>query len=437
MSSTSSLRAWCAVALLTLAYILSFIDRQILGLLITPIKGSLQLTDTQLGLLMGPAFAIFYVSLGWPIGWMADRFNRRNIIVAGVALWSIMTALCGLSRSFGQLFLSRIGVGVGEATLTPSALSLIGDMFPKGSRARATAIYMGGVQVGTGLAYLVGGKVSGMLSKAGTVDVPIFGAIEGWQAAFLAVGLPGLLVALAIMGIREPARLKAGDEPTEALSLWAALRYIGSRWTAYVPVGLGMCAVTTAAYAGGWTAALFQRTWSWPIETMGFWLGVNYLVFGPLGAVVGGMISDAFIARGMSAPTYRACWIGIGFTSVAATLYPLMPSPELALALIACSIFGNAIGTGMGSASMVVMAPGIVRAQAVALYLMTINFLGLLIGPTMVGVLTDHVFTDKAGVGHAMATVQIGVAIPALLIMWAGWKPFVREMKANAAYEPR
>ena len=287
-TSTSSWRAWGAVALMTLAYILSFVDRQILGLLITPIKSSLQLTDTQLGLLMGPAFAIFYVSLGWPIGWLADRANRRNIIAVGVALWSIMTAMCGMSRSFGSLFLARIGVGVGEATLTPSVLSLIGDMFPKGRRARATAIYMGGVQLGTGLAYLVGGKVSGALSKAGTVDVPVFGHIEGWQAAFLGVGLPGLLVALAIMAIREPVRQKAPDET--ALSLWAALGYLGSRWTSYLPVGLGMCAVTTAAYAGGWSAALFQRTWQWDVATMGFWLGLAYIVFGPLGAVAGGMI---------------------------------------------------------------------------------------------------------------------------------------------------
>lgn len=435
-SGTSSFatpwRAWGAVALLTLAYILSFIDRQILGLLITPIKSSLQLTDTQIGLLMGPAFAIFYVTLGWPIGWLADRANRRNIIAAGIALWSIMTAFCGLSRSFTQLFFSRIGVGVGEATLTPSVLSLIGDMFPKGSRARATAIYMGGVQVGTGLAYLVGGKVSGALSKAGTVEVPLFGAIEGWQAAFLAVGLPGLIVALAVMFIREPARQKVVGEASEAYSLWDALRYFGSRWTSYLPVGLGMCAVTTAAYAGGWSAALFQRTWQWDVATMGAWLGLAYIVFGPLGAVAGGMINDALVARGVNAPTYRTCWMGVAFTSVAATIYPLMPTPELALVFIACSIFGNAVATGMGSASMVVLAPSNLRAQAGALYLMTINFLGLLYGPTMVGVLTDHVYTDVSGVGPAMSTVQIGIAIPALLILWLGLKPFVREMEANA-----
>ncbi len=429
-TSRRAWRAWGVVVLMTLAYVLSFVDRRIFGLLIPPIKSSMHLSNTEVGLLMGPAFAILYVGLGWPIGWLADRANRRNIVVTGVSVWSIMTAMCGLSRSFGQLFVSRIGVGVGEATLNPSVLSLIGDLFPKANRPRAIAFYMGAVPFGTGLAYLFGGQLAASLSKAGTVDIPVFGHLEGWQAAFLAVGAPGLIMALVICAVREPARQTEVGERNESLSPWAALKYLGTRWTAYLPIALGMCVATTAAYSNDWNAVLFQQSWGWPVNRMGLWLGFAYIVAGPLGAVAGGFISHALTVRGHVASTYRACWIGIALTSLGAASYPLMPSPELALVLMTTSIFGNSLCTGMGSASVIALAPNRLRAQSVALYLMIINLIGPLYGPTTVGVLIDHVFTGTKGVGSAMATVQIGIGVPALLIMWAGWKPFVREITA-------
>ena len=433
-SDRSSFRAWGVVVLLTAAYILSFIDRQILGLLITPIKASLSLSDTQIGLLMGPAFAIFYVTLGWPVGWLADRSNRRNIIVAGVTLWSIMTAACGLSRSFGQLFLARIGVGVGEATLTPSVLSLIGDLFPRTRRARATSIYMAGVPLGTGMAYLVGGKVSGALRAAGTIDLPLFGPVEGWQAAFLAVGLPGLVISLAILFIREPKRQSAGPTvSSQAMSIPATLRFIAARWQAYASLSLGMCAITSIAYAAGWNAALFERTWQWRIDQTGFWIGMTYVILGPIGAFTGGLVGDALTRRGHPDGVFRACFVGVGIVVVGASLFPLMPSAELALVFNILAVFGNAFGTGMGSASIVTLAPGPVRAQAAALYLMTINLLGLLLGPTMVGWLADHVYTTPTGVGPAMATVAFGVGIPALLIFWFGRPYYAAEVAKNDA----
>jgi MFS family permease len=418
------------VALLTVAYVLSFIDRQILGLLITPIKQSLALTDTEIGLLMGPAFAIFYVTLGWPIGWLADRANRRNIIAAGVALWSLMTAACGLSSSFVQLFFARIGVGVGEATLTPSALSLIADLFPRTQRARATALYMAGVPLGTGIAYVVGGKVTGALRAAGTLDLPLLGAVAGWQAAFLAVGLPGLVVALAVLAIREPARHAAErqDAPTTPLSLIAALGFIARRWRAYAPVALGMCAVTTSTYAGGWNAALFERVWQWRIEQTGLWIGLNYLVFGPLGANAGGAAGDALTRRGAPDGVYRACFIGVGIVVVGATLFPLAPSPVAAVALNAVAVFGTAFASGMGSASIVTLAPGPLRAQAAAIYFAIINLLGLMLGPSLVGWLADHVYTAAGGVGPAMATVSLLIGVPGLLILWAGLRPYAAEV---------
>lgn len=260
-----TLYAWSVVGMLTLAYVLSFIDRQILGMLITPIKASLHLTDTELGLLMGPAFAFFYVTLGWPIGWMADRINRRNIIATGIALWSLATAACGLSMNFTQLLWSRLMVGVGEAALTPSALSLMADYFAPKSRPRAIAVYSTGIYLGSGIAYLGGGALVGMLQDAGGVTLPVFGAVEGWQAAFLALGIPGVLVALLMLLIREPTRREDTGQAGEALTFAESRQYFGQRWTAYLPVCLGMCATTTIAYIAGWNIVWFQRIWDWKI----------------------------------------------------------------------------------------------------------------------------------------------------------------------------
>ncbi len=198
--------AWTLTILLTLSYIVSFIDRQLLGLLVSPIKADLGISDLKMGLLLGLAFSLFYVTLGVPIGWLADRVNRRNLVIAGITLWCIMTAACGLSKSYGQLFLARVGVGVGEATLSPCALSLISDSFPPERRARAIGVYSIGVSVGGGLAYLLGGALVQAVADAPPIDWPVLGEIRPWQSAFIIIGLAGLVVALLLTMVPEPAR---------------------------------------------------------------------------------------------------------------------------------------------------------------------------------------------------------------------------------------
>jgi MFS family permease len=198
----SPLRAWYAVAVLVLAFVFSFIDRIVIALLVEPIKADLGISDFDIGLLQGFAFAIFYALLGIPIGRLSDRISRRGIIATGIAVWSLMTAACGLARSFFGLFLARVGVGVGEATLSPAAYSMISDYFPREKLGRALGVYQSGAMLGAGIAFLVGGAAVQLLSAYDGQVLPVLGPVRMWQLAFFAVGLPGLLIALLMLTVR-------------------------------------------------------------------------------------------------------------------------------------------------------------------------------------------------------------------------------------------
>ena len=192
------------VILLTVAYVFSFVDRYILGLLIEPIKADLGLSDTQIGLLLGPAFAIFYATMGLPLGWLADRKRRTWIVAAGVALWSFATAASGLAKNFLHLFIARMSVGVGEATLSPCAMSLISDSFPKEKRAKPIAFYTMALSLGAGIASLVSAGVLQWAKSVPAIELPIIGVVAPWQFTFIVVGLPGVLLALLMLTLREP-----------------------------------------------------------------------------------------------------------------------------------------------------------------------------------------------------------------------------------------
>ncbi|MFQ5635441.1 MAG: MFS transporter, partial [Gammaproteobacteria bacterium] len=198
--------AWYTVVLLTVAYIFSFIDRYILGLLVEPIKSDLGLSDTQIGLLLGPAFALFYTTMGLPLGWLADRARRTWIIGAGITVWSLATAACGLARSFGQLFAARVSVGVGEASLSPCALSMIADAFPEERRGKPVAFYSATLTLGAGIASLAGASVLAWSKSVPGIELPGVGQVAPWQFAFIAVGLPGIPLAVLMFFLREPVR---------------------------------------------------------------------------------------------------------------------------------------------------------------------------------------------------------------------------------------
>ena len=198
--------AWYAVAVLTLANVSGFIDRQILSYLVVPMKRDLGVSDTQISLLMGLGFVLFYSVLGIPIGRMVDRGSRRVVTAVGVALWSVMTTLTGFTRTFNQLMLTRIGVGIGEATLGPASVSIIADLFPRRLLGVAMSVYMTGTFFGSGIGYALGASVVHVVDAMGTITLPVVGTIHAWQSVFFMVGLPGFAIALLCLTMREPVR---------------------------------------------------------------------------------------------------------------------------------------------------------------------------------------------------------------------------------------
>ncbi len=425
--------AWYVVILLLLSYIVSWLDRQILSYLIGPIKASFALTDTQIGLLLGPAFAIFYITLGIPLGWLADRKSRRMIIGWGITLWSLMTAISAFAANFTQLFLARIGVGVGEATLTPSALSLINDYFPKEKRGRAVSLYMSGISMGTAIGSILGGWIVAQVMKTPEITLPVFGTMEGWRATFLVVGLPGLVLALLMFTVKEPARRDRVTLSGEAITqptLLDALKYYWQHRSAYGCLWFGQTGMTVIGYAQFFNAELFRRTWGWGMADIGLALGILFLIFGPGGANFGGWLADRFTKAGDKGGPMRAVVIANMILIPFSVLYPLMPTPWLALAMLALSTFGGAMASACGATATTVLAPNQVRAQAVAVYWVIINFAGLFIGPPLVGLITDKVFGDEMALKYGLAFVPALMAVPVFYLLLRGLKNYRSQMAA-------
>ncbi|MGA0704749.1 MAG: spinster family MFS transporter [Steroidobacteraceae bacterium] len=428
----AALRAWWTVILLTLAYICSFIDRQVITLLIGPIKQDLGLSDTQVSYLIGLSFALFYTVFGFLIAIAADRLNRRNIIAAGIFLWTIMTAACGLARGYGQLFLARMGVGFGEGALSPAALSLLTDLFPRRQLARAIGVYSTGIAIGSGVALLVGGSVIQAVSGAETVTLPLFGTLRPWQAAFIIVSLPGLPIGLLMLTLREPAR--KGMTQGAGWSLKPTLAHLREHWRSYLGIALGMSVLTIMAYGIiGWIPEHFRRSYGWSIGQLSLWYGLVLVCFGPPGAFLGGWLADRWRER--HADGYlRAALVGLALLGPAYALFALMTDPWMSLLWLIPATVGGAIPTSVVSAALMQLAPADMRARISALYYFVISIVGLGIGPTSIALLTDYWFADEGMLRYSIATVASLAALAATgLLIWV--RPhFTRSVLAARAW---
>jgi MFS family permease len=422
--------AWYVVAVLTLAYVVSFIDRQILGLLVGPIQRDLGIGEKQISLLMGATFAVFYTLFGVPLGRLADTRNRRTIIAAGIAFWSMMTAGCGLARSFWQLALLRVGVGVGEATLSPSAYSLIADYFRPQLRSTAMSVYSMGIFVGSGLAFILGGMVVKFSAAQESFVLPLVGAVRSWQLVFLVVGLPGLAAALLMFTIREPIRKGArrsiaDTNPIAAATTGEVWAYLRDNRGTFLFLNLGVAMVTLNTYGtSSWAPSMFIRRYGWTPAETGMVFGLIVGIAGTLGIVSGGRLADWLSARGYRDATVRLsglaalAWLPFGVA------YPLMPSATWAAVLVAPAIFFSSVPFGIAPAAIQRMMPNTMRAQATAVYLFVINLIGMGLGPTVVATLTEDVFHDKQAVNYSLSIVGgISQTIAGILLL-AGLKRY-------------
>lgn len=406
--------AAAATAVLMGASACSFVDRQIMSLLVEPIRSDLGLSDTEISLLLGLAFVSCYALAGPPIGMLIDRHRRWRIVAAGIAFWSLMTAACAFAGGYWQIFFARMGVGVGEATLNPAAYSLIPDLVPREKLGISIATFGLGVYAGAGLALVIGGGVIGLLSTHPVILLPVVGAIRWWQAVFLIVAALGLPVAIIASRMPEPTRV--GGTGKEAPTFRAVLAYFWSHRGVIGAVTLCWAFVLMAGYSvGAWFPAFLIRTFGWSAGQVGLWFGLVVVVAGAAGAVTGGLASDwAARRRGDG-----RVWTVTGFAlaaAPAAIAYPLAGSAPLALALAGVFTVCQAAAAASVPTVLQQILPSRMRGLGSALVLAVTILLGAGLGPTVVALVTDLAFGDRLMIRYSLAVVVPVMALGAALM---------------------
>jgi len=417
--------AWRVVGLLSLLYCLSFVDRMILSLLVSPIKAELALSDTQIGILFGLSFATLYTLAGLPLARIADGGDRRRLIVLGVVVWSASTVLSGFAQDYGLLLTGRAGVAIGEAVLTPTAISLIADLFPKDRRAGPTSVYSAVGTVSGLAAFFIGGAVFDLA----VLLSPELGGFEPWRLTLILVGAPGLLLAVVfLLMVREPVRQQA----TAKADTREVLVHIAGHWRVYGPVFLGIGLTATVGYAVlGWTPRLLGQRFGLATADAGYLFGA----VGVFGGLVGTLALPWLAAkldrtgRGDGLPL-----VGMGFVLAGLpALLVAFTTASLALftAMIAIGLIALLGVTLIPSLMVQQISPGRQRAQIMAVYLLVANLLGLGAGPTLTGLLADHVF-KTGGVGPAILLIAAVMMPLAAILLWTARAGYVR-MRGTSA----
>ncbi|MEO0724618.1 MAG: MFS transporter [Bacteroidota bacterium] len=416
---TGNRQGWTAVIILMIAYTFSFLDRNILTFLVEPMKADMGLTDTEVSLLLGASFGLFYSIMGVPLGRLADLHSRKKIIALGVGLWSLMTALCGLTKSYVQFFFARMGVGVGEATLSPAAYSMLSDYFPKEKLATAISVYSLGIYLGSALAALIGGYAVEHLADASAVILPLFGEIHAWQLIFIFIGLPGLLVALLVMAMKEPVRKGVLTGSTIPLSdVWDYLLENGRKF--FLLCG-GFAFFYLAIYANSsWLPTFLMRIHGMAPGTVGEAAAVGFGILPAIGVLAGGWFADRLTRRGVVDAKIRwSFWVVLLLIPCYA-IFPFMPDGTTVLyALIPfCLLLSSPVAAA--AAAVQEIMPNRMRGVASSILILSSNLLGLTIGPTCVALLNDYVFVDEMALGWSLLIISlIAFSIAALFFFIA------------------
>lgn len=413
--SSGTARGWLIALLLALASIASQFDRVVLNLTVEPIKAEFGLDDTGFGMLQGIAFGIFYTLCSMPIGRLADRYPRKVIMGGFLALFSLFSMASGLSRSYWQLFLTRVGVGVGEASVTPASLSMLSDLFPPDRLGRAVSIFFLSAPFGIGLAFIGGGSLIEWLETSALLHGGLLDGLKPWQAAFIIVGFPGLLLVPFLLLMREPKRQGPGaDEP---LSIRQVLGIISARKAALIPMFAGFSMVTLVSYAYNiWAPALFIRVYGWTAAEIGLGFGLIMLLCGTGGTFCAGWLSDRLTRKGHSDAQLTVAAAGFVGCGLFGALAPLMPNAQLALLLLAPAMFLSCMPFPCAGTALQLIIPNRARGQVTALYITIITLVGLGVGPMVIGLMTDHVFREPADIRYSLSII-VGLATPVMVLL--------------------
>ncbi len=434
-SAPSVRYGWGVVALLCVGGIISMLDRQLLVLLVEPIKASLGISDTQVSLLQGFAVAIFYGVLAVPLGRLADTGRRTTIIALGALFFSLATMAGGFALSFGAMFATRLCVGVGEATLTPAGSSLISDFLPPAQVGRAMGLFVGSSFAGSGLALVIIGALISWLGANPDVVFPIVGRPLDWQLVFMLAGLPGIGFALAMMLVREPQRsqgLALAD--SAGASLREVWEFVRGNARLLVPVFLGLPMLAAGQFGlSVWTPTFFIRTYGWTPGEIGPVFGLMVTTLSTAGVVTGGWLADRQLARGRTEANLRvSMWAALtGLPFVA--LFPIVGDPTLSLVLLGPVLFFGAMPFGAGPAAIPILAPNRMRAQLMAVYLLFGNLLGAGLGPWMIAAFTDYVMGDPLAIRWSLAVVGPLAVLAGATVVGLGARAMKAERLRSAA----
>jgi len=425
--------SYYALSVLLLAYILSFIDRNIMSVLVGPVRAHFDISDFQFSLLHGMAFTLFYIILGLPIGWLADHYSRKWIITSGVFFWSVMTLLCGVAKSFAGFFTTRVGVGVGEATLSPAVYSILGDYFPPQKLRWATAIFAMGITLGSGLSYKIGSWLYQWLSQQDFSGIPLIEVLSAWQLTFIAVGLPGFIVVLLLLAVREPQRISATQEgessQAASVSVHQVAHHLRNHWQAYGALFFGVCMMAIIGYGTlGWYVEFLIRSYGMSRLDAGNAMGNIFIIAGTGGTFAGAAFATWLQKRGFSDANLRVTCIAASALIIPAVAAPLMPDAQSSIALTWLVVFMHYTHFGVAMAALQLITPNRMRAQTSALLLFATNLFGLGLGVTVIAFFTDFVFADDSALRYSLATTAAIVYPLAALVVGRGLKHYRRAL---------
>jgi len=414
---------WYATILLTLAYTFSFVDRQVLNLLVEPIKQDLSLSDTGISFLQGLAFVIPYVAMSVPVGRLVDKFNRIAVLIGGGLIWSITTFACGMASSYAQLLIARMGVGTGEASVTPAAWSMLADYFPPEKLARPVSVFLMGPYLGGGLALIGGAYVLDWATAVGQVSLPVVGEVATWQLTFMAVAIPGILIVALLATLQDPARRQSSTEAVTTPPWRDVIAFLKSEARIYLAVLVGVPFVIVILYGlQGWVPTILVRVYSWDLADAGRIYGTVALVAGSSGVLCGPFLGKWLQQRGFEDYPLRVGVIGVIGIMLSICSLPWQTTGAAALVCIGLASFFVTLPLALMTLVLQLVTPNEMRGVVAGILVVIANVLGLGLGPTSVAVITDYVLADPSRVHISLTVVSMIVAPIALLLIMSGMR---------------
>lgn len=414
------LTGWPMVAVFSVYAFISFVDREVITLIVEPLQRDLDLTDFQVSLLLGPAFGVFYALAGLPMGWLLDRYSRRWITASAVAFWGLATTLSGASSHFFQLFLTRMGIGLGESALSPAAHSMISEQMPREKLSTTLSVYTAGAYIGGGFAVAAGAWLVHAISQLDSISVPLLGEIRPWQFVFLIVGLPTILMAPVALLLKEADPKSRVHATTAAAAGPTFGQLLRQQWLLFLglPFGFAATNVLVCAYKA-WTPTYLIRTFEWDVAAAGMAFGIQQAVAGVLGLILSGWIVDRLYGGGMKDAHVRWHLLTLVISCPTMVWALNSGSPWLFLALSTPFWLLAYSYVGYAAAALQIFAPSHLRGRIAALFIAFLAIVGAGIGPPLTGWFTDAVFHDKAKLGLSLTAVTVIWGPIALAVLWA------------------